>query len=294
MRENGTILAIFSGIFWGFNGPCIEYLSKIKHVNTDAIIGYRFLIAGAILLILSYFRSLLTREIFINKTHLKDLVLFSILGIFFAQYFYFYGVMLSNSAIATIIQFSAPVFIILIVCKEEHRMPSAKEILAFLLVFIGAFLLVTNARFDRLLITPVALLFCILSMVGFVANSIIPRKINAIYSPVFVLGLAIFTCGVVFYISKQIWQIDFGLDFSSLIVFSVIIVFGTILPFIFYMSAVNKIGANNCTILSSSVPIIATLISHFWLGSSLENIQIIGFILIFAAIMLIVFKRQRF
>ncbi|WP_267524224.1 DMT family transporter [Campylobacter sp. MG1] len=290
-NNQGAILVIFSGIFWGFNGPCIEFLTQINHVNLDAIIAYRFLIAGTLMLMLGYYKNLFTTKIFKNKKHLISLISFTIFGIFFSQYFYFYGVMLSNSAIATIIQFSAPVFIILIVCYEEKRIPTIKEFLAFILVFLGAFLLVTNGHLDKILITPFALLMCILSMVGFVANSIIPRKINTIYSPIFVLGISMSICGIVFFVSKGVWDIEVTLNLQILLAFFTILLFGTMFPFIFYMTGVNKIGAAKSTILSSSVPIVATLISHFWLKTSLGYIQILGFLLIFIAILITIIKK---
>lgn len=289
--KQGASLIFLSGVCWGVNGPFIEYLVHKKGCELDILIPYRFLIAGALMLCFCIFQKITTKELFTNKKDLIKLMLFTFFGIFISQYCYFYAVSLSGSAIATVIQFMAPIFIISIVCFEEKRKPTLKEIICFLLVFFGAFLLVTNGNINKLVITPLALVFCILSMVGAVGNSILPRQINKKYSPIFILGVSMEICGLILGLKNDILFRSFYIDFEILLVFFGVIFIGTICSFSCFMIGLKKIGAAKATILSSNVPVIATLLSYFWLGNSLYMFQIIGFILIILAIVLVFLKK---
>ena len=290
-KNQGMLLVFLSGICWGFSGACAEYITRVRNFNIDILIPYRLLISGFCLLIFYKIRyKKIDFSIFKHKYHLIRLLIYSFLGIFVAQYFYFYGVSLSNAAVATVIQFISPIFIILIVCIEEKRFPKITEVLAFSLVFIGAFLLSTNANFEKLLITPKALIICLLGMLGAVANAIIPRKISKIYSPILVLAYALIVSGVFSFIYNKVWQKTFDMDFMLLMAIFWVIFIGTIIALAFYIVGLNIIGAAKTTIISSSTPIIAAICSYFWLGTSLFIFQIIGFILIIFAILLSSFK----
>lgn len=290
-EKQGMIFVFLSGVCWGIGGACGEYITKHRGFDIDILIPYRLLISGIIVLLFCIFRKIkFDFEIFKNKKHLINFLIYSIFGIFFAQYFYFYGVSLSNAAIATVIQFIAPVFIILIVCAEEKRLPKINETTAFICVFLGAFLLATNGDLSRLVISPKAFFVCILAMLGAVANATVPRKLNKIYSPLPVLGYAMTLVGLVFCLQSKIWLKSFSMDlWLGLAIFWVIIV-GTVVAFGLYMIGLNKIGAAKTTVISSNVPIIAALTSHFWLGTSLFAMQIVGFMLIIFAIFLAIKK----
>lgn len=292
-EKQGILLVIIGGICWGFSGACGEYIVNHKGLSVNILIPLRLFIAGFLTLVYCAFKGYkFDLNIFKNKNHLIRLLAFCAFGIFLCQYFYFYGVSLSNAAIATVIQYTAPVFIILIVCLEEKRFPNIFEILALLCVILGAFLLATNGSFDKLLVSPYALFICFLSALGAVGYSIIPRKLNRIYSPLPVLGYAMLICGIVFCLEEQIWTKEINMDLELFLAMFSVIVLGTVVAFGTYMVGLNVIGASKAIIIASLEPIAAALIAYFWLGTSLYFVQIIGFVFILLAIVLTIIKRK--
>ena len=81
------------------------------------------------------------------------------------QYAYFYSIELSNAAVATVIQYTAPVLILVIICLKERRAPRLLEILALLCAMLGVFFLATHAQISALVISPKALFWCLVSTV---------------------------------------------------------------------------------------------------------------------------------
>ena len=293
-KKRGVLLVLIGGICWGFSGACGEYIVNHKGLDVNILIPYRLFIAGVLTLVYCAIRKIkLDLGIFTNKYHLARLLAFSLFGIFLCQYFYFYGISLSNAAIATVIQYTAPVFVILIVCAEEKRMPNIFENLALLCVIIGAVLLATNGDFSKLIITPYALFICFLASFGSVGYSIIPRKINKIYSPLPVLGYAMLICGAIFCLEERIWTKSFDMDLDLFFAMFSVIVLGTVVAFGTYMVGLNIIGASKAIIIAAIEPIGAAVIAYYWLGTELYFVQVIGFALIILAILLTIVKKEK-
>lgn len=292
-EKQGILIVFLSGICWGFSGACGEYIVNHKGLSVNTLIPIRLFAAGLLTLAFCKISGIgLHFAMFKNKKHLIRLLCFSFFGIFTCQYFYFWGISLSNAAIATVIQYTAPVFIILIVCAEQKRLPTLIETSALLLVLSGAFFLATGGDFDKLLISPKALFICFLSAVGSVGYSLIPRKLNSIYSPLPVLGFAMSICGFLFCLKEQIWAKDFNMDLELFLALFAVIVIGTVIAFGGFMIGLNAIGAAKASIIASNEPVAAAVIAYLWLGSALLPMQIFGFCLIMLAIFLTMIKRK--
>ncbi|WP_267524059.1 DMT family transporter [Campylobacter sp. MG1] len=290
--KQGSLLVFLGGLAWGFSGACGEYILNNRGLSVDILIPLRLLLAGLATLFYCKISKIdLAFGVFKNKFHLLRLLAFGFFGIFFCQYFYFYGISLSNAAIATVIQYTAPAFIILIVCIEERKKPNLYEILSLFFVVFGILLLATNGDFTKFAITPKALFVCSLSVIGVVCYSLIPRKLNKIYSPLPILGYAMLIMGIVLCLKEQIWNKSFYIDLNLFLAMFSVIIIGTVFAFGTYMIGLNIIGATKASLIASVEPVGAAIIAYLWLGTSLDFIQIIGFILIMSAVFLTIIRK---
>lgn len=96
-------------------------------------------------------------DIWKNKKDAKDMLLFSLIGMLFMQYGYFLAIGHSNAATATVLQYLAPVMIVIYVSIRYHKMPSFFEFAAVLCALLGTFLLATHGNVKSLSISPLAL-----------------------------------------------------------------------------------------------------------------------------------------
>lgn len=289
----GMILVFIGGIFWGFSGACGQYIFMNKGVGADFLVPYRLFLAGSFI-ILYYMISgkSLDIRVFKNKTDFMYLISYAVLGILLTQYSYFYGIELSNAAVATVIQYTAPIFIVLIVCHNERRKPTKFETISLLLVVFGTTLLATDGDLTKLVLSPYALFICFLSAIGTIFYNMLPIGINKKYDPVLMLGYAMIIVGVFMCFYNSVYKINVKVDIELVLAMLGVIVFGTVFAFGFYMLGLREIGPAKASLISSIEPISAAFFSYAWLGSEFGFWQIWGFIFIMFAILLIYFTKK--
>ena len=180
-HQLGVLLTLVGGVLWGFSGVCGQYLFS-QGISADFLVPYRLLLAGAFIVLYYAFKA--PKAVFAPLTDVKllaELLIYAILGLMMTQYAYFYSIELSNAAVATVIQYTAPVLILAIICLKERRAPRPLEILALLCAMLGVFFLATHAQISALVISPKALFWCLLSAVCVCVYSLAPTRLNATY-----------------------------------------------------------------------------------------------------------------
>lgn len=284
----GFVLTLLSGIFWGFSGACGQYLFEHKAISPEYLTSLRLLLSGVPMLAILYLKSgKFIFRIFASKRDAIELVMYLIFGITVCQYTYFVTIELSNAAIATILQYIAPVFILLIVCFERRRFPFCKEIVTITLAALGVFLLATHGDFATLVIAPKTLIIGLISAWTIVVYTLLPRRLMTRFPVALILAWALVIGGVTLSLFVKPWQESGISDFSGLLALGGVVIFGTILAFSFYMQGVRILGGDRASIIASIEPISAAAFAYFWLGSEFVLIDIIGFALIIAAILIL-------
>lgn len=296
MKFEGQIFGIFitflGGVLWGFSGVCGQYLFEIKGVSANWLVPLRLLCAGGVLVIYCAF-SLRDSRVFapILDANLRaQFLAFSILGLMLTQYFYFYSIELSNAAVATVIQYTAPAMILAIVCITEARLPKINEFISLILAILGVVILATHGDLGSLVISQKALIFCLLSAACVCVYNLAPKKLNQKYPVVLNLGWGMVLGGVVLGVVLGVWNLAGVSDLSGVLAFLGVVFFGTVLAFSFYMVGVKLIGAPKASLIAAIEPVSAAVFAHFWLGTKFVFLDFVGFVLILSCIFLLAKK----
>ena len=160
----GFCFALLGGISWGFSGACAQYL--FHHCNVDPlwVSSVRMLCAG---IVLCAFALAIARGPFLamwrNRNTVGSLVIFSVFGLASCQITYLLAIQHSNAGTATVIQYIAPVLVVLYLCIRSHRRPLKREVLAIALVMMGTFLVATHGNPNSLALTPAGLFWSLVS-----------------------------------------------------------------------------------------------------------------------------------
>lgn len=284
----GVTITLLGGILWGFSGALGQYLFTQKSVSADWLVPYRLLFSGIILLLVYAIKN--PKILFLplkNKRNLPTILLYSLIGLMLTQYSYFYSIELSNAAVATVIQYTAPVFILIVACLLEKRLPFTKEIIALFLAIAGVFFLATHGEFGTLVISKTALLFCLISALSIVVYNFAPKRLNKEFPISLVLGWGLVIGGVVLSLYMKVWSLDGVSDLGGYLALGGIIVFGTILAFSFYMTGVGVIGPTRASLIAAIEPASAGFFSYFWLGTEFVFFDYFGFGLIMLCVFLL-------
>lgn len=259
----------------------MEWILNNTNLSVSFFLTVRLITAGLCIL---FFLAITGKKIFLIWTDiswLKQLVVFSVLGMLGVQYTFVAAIEASNASIATLLQFLGPVYIILFLSWKNKIFPPKYQIIGIIGTLIGLFLLLTNANVKVLLISKEALLWGLAVGVAFSIYTVYPARLMKEWGVLLIVGWGMLVGGVVLAGVTQVWKSD---EWTHLTVFPInlivviIILIGTI-AFILFLSSMKYITAVETSILSSIEPLTAMIISVFWFGQILGSWQYIGVII---------------
>lgn len=262
----GFSLAIAAAILWGVSGTLAQFLFQKREINVEWLITVRMLLSGICLL---SFAKTSERapifEIWKTKNDRLQLLAFSMFGMLAVQYTYFAAIKHSNAATATVLQYAGPIIIAIYLAFKHKRLPSLLELFAIILAIIGTFLLVTNGNINTLAISNTALFFGLASAVSLAIYTLMPITLLSKHKSSVVIGWSVLCGGIAFSFMKAPWDIQGVWDTKTYLFTALIILFGTVFPFYFYLTSVKLIGGQKASLLASAEPLSATLLAVSWL-----------------------------
>ncbi|TXJ00491.1 MAG: EamA family transporter [Chryseobacterium cucumeris] len=290
----GFCLAVLAALFWGVSGTFAQFLFQQRGINIEWLITIRLLISGICLLLYAKLADKTELfEIWKNKKDAIQLVVFSITGMLAVQYTYFAAIKYSNAATATVLQYAGPVIIAVYLAFKNKRVPVLVEIAAIVLAVLGTFLLVTHGDTSSLSVSGIALFFGLASAVALAVYTLQPVKLLSKYKSSLIIGWGMFCAGIVFSFVKAPWDIQGVWDMQTFGYTAFIVLFGTLIAFYFYLSAVQIIGGQKTSLLASMEPLSATILAMLWLNVSYSLIDWIGSIFIISTIFLLSIKPKK-
>lgn len=287
-QMKGFVLAIVGATLWGVSGTFGQFLFHQRGVNVEWLITVRMLISGSLLLLFSSARDFKgSISILKNKKDFLQLVVFSITGMVAVQYTYFAAIKHSNAATATILQFAGPVLIAIYLALKNRRWPRSLEILSIGLAVFGTFLLVTHGDIGTLSISKMAFIMGIASAVALAIYTLQPVSLLKKYDSGVVVGWGMLIGGIAFSFIKAPWQVEGIWDNYSFISAAFIIIFGTLIAFYTYLTAVKLIGGQKSSLLASAEPLSAALLSVIWLKVPFHTIDWVGGLCIISTVFIL-------
>ncbi|MDO5145554.1 MAG: EamA family transporter [Eubacteriales bacterium] len=218
------------------------------------------------------------------------LVLFALFGLMFSQYAYLTAISYSNSGTATVFQNTGIIMVMALSCLFGRRWPKKNEVAAAVLTLVGVVLIATHGNLSGLVISRAALTWGVLAAIALVSYTLLPGKLLDRWGTPLVNGYAMLLGGIVMGVKFHIWQEGWDFSRSIFMALIVMIVFGTVISFTFYMQGVADVGPVKASMLACIEPVVATTVSALWLKTEFAAIDLIGFVLIIGACLLVSVK----
>ncbi|MFE6166619.1 DMT family transporter [Viridibacillus arvi] len=285
-RLRGIILIISGAMLWGATGPLMEWVLSNSELTVPFMLTVRLILAGIILLSFLFLTKKDVTSIWKYPVWWRKLVTFGVLGMLGVQYSFVAAIDASNAVVATLLQFLAPIFIIIFVSISYRKWPPKYQVLGILGTLIGLFLLLTNASFETLLVSSEALLWGLAVGLTFAFYTLYPAAIMKEWGVLIVVGWGMLIGGIVLGVISRVWSSDewsLLLDPKIALMLTAIIFFGTA-AFVLFLSSMKYITAVETSVLSSMEPLTAMIISVIWLGRTLAIWQIVGIIIMLVCV----------
>jgi drug/metabolite transporter (DMT)-like permease len=251
---------------WGISGACAQFLFQQRQIPIDWLVTVRLLVAGLLLLLYAGARhGAAVWMPWRSRASALALVVFGIFGMLAVQYTYFAAIRHSNAATGTVLQYLGPSLIAIWLTLVRRKWPSRPEVAAILLAFIGTLLLVTHGESGRLMITPQALFWGIASAVALAFYTLQPVGLLRQHDAATVSGWGMLIGGLSYTGFSRPWRLAGEWDAAALFASGFVIIFGTLLAFLFYLAAIRRIGPQRTSLLACAEPLSATLAALLWL-----------------------------
>lgn len=295
-RSIGIILAVIGASFWGIGGTAADYLFSVEGINMDWFVTARLMLSGILLLgaqcLLKSRREVF--HIWMDRQARIPLILFSIFGMLLVQYSYMASIEAGNAAVATLLQYLAPMYIIIWLILRRMKSLAISDVIAVLITIVGTMLLLTNGSFQTLSVSQTSIIWGIISGLSLAFYTLYANRLLDVYSSLTVVGWAMLISGIFMNFIQPVWQVNVGTwTISTVVVMLFGIICGTTLAFWMFITSLKYLEARETTLFGTVEPLTAVISSVIWLNLPFGMWQVIGMILILILIVFLSLHEER-
>ncbi len=289
----GIFMVMLSAAMWGLSGVCGQFLFENYHPYPVWLIEVRQLAAGLLfLLVMGIKKEPLFALWQSGRKNIVEMLWFT-LGLLGAQFMYYYTISVSNAPTSTILQYQAPIFIILWQAFVRRRMPEGRELLGVVLAMTGVFLISTHGDPSHLVISPVALVSGELSAVALCIYMIAPENILKEFPTMLIMGWGQLISSLFLLPFCNIFDSGVGVWTPSAVSAVVFIILGgTIIPFTLFLAGVKIIGPTKASLVSCCEPLSTILFTVLILGTVLLPVDYAGMACIMVTVFMLAVKKN--
>ncbi|HWZ81440.1 MAG TPA: DMT family transporter [Terriglobales bacterium] len=221
----------------------------------------------------------------------RDLIRFlliGVLGVAASNYLYYLAIQRTNVAVAIILQYTAPVWVLLYTVLRGGRRPSLRRGAAVALAVAGCVLAVGFVGSGNLRLDTVGVIAALLAAFSFAFYNVGGHSVLAGYDRWKVL-LWVLASAATFWIFVnppwKIWAAHFSAgQWGFMLAFSLVSVLG---PFSCYFAGLQHLEPTRAVVVSCLEPVFSIVFAAIALGELLRPLQTVGIVVVLFAIVLI-------
>lgn len=294
-RRKGLFLVVIGASCWGVGGTAAQKLMQHYAIDVNWLVTTRLWLAGMMLLAIQFFikdRSQIW-GVWKNGKAAMQLIVFGLLGMLAVQYTYMASIKHGNSAVATLLQYLAPVMIIMYLSVKKRTPLTRQDIITASLALLGCFLLLSNGSISQLSVPTLAIVWGVLSGLALAFYTLFAVSLLEKYDSLVIVGWAMLIGGSGLAWFHPPWRIDLdGLQLEAYLYLVFVIVFGTMIAFWFYIESLQSLPPKETSLLGSLEPLAAVLTTVFWLKEPFGVFQWAGTACIIGMIMVLALNKK--
>jgi DME family drug/metabolite transporter len=231
------------------------------------------------------------QRIKLPRPDLIQCLVLGIVGVAASNYFYYFAIQKTSVAIAIIIQYTAPVWVLLYVVARRQQKPSLQKFVAVGVAVAGIALtigVVGSKSASPLHLDSYGLLAALVASFSFAFYNVGGHRILARYDRWRVLVWTLTSAAVFWLFYNPPWKVlaahyTFA-QWGFLFVFSMISVLGS---FSLYFQGLQHLEPTRAIIASCLEPVFSILLAAAFLGEGVRPVQTLGIVLVLAAIVIV-------
>jgi drug/metabolite transporter, DME family len=211
-----------------------------------------------------------------------------IFGVAASNYFYYLAIQRTNVATAIILQYTAPVWVLLYTVARGLQKPSLRRVMAVILALSGIALVIGIFGTGGFRLDTIGVTAAMLAAFSFAFYNIGGHSVLTRYDRWTVLLYVILSASLFWIVINPPWKIAAAhyspAQWLFLLVFSLISVLA---PFAFYFAGLQHLEPTRAIVVSCLEPVFSIVIAAVALGEVMRPLQSVGIILVLIAIVVV-------
>jgi drug/metabolite transporter (DMT)-like permease len=220
--------------------------------------------------------------------------LLGVFGVAASNYFYYLAIQRTNVATAIILQYTAPVWVLLYTVARGLQKPTLQRVLAVILALSGIALVIGIFGSGGFRLDTIGVTAAMLAAFSFAFYNIGGHSVLARYDRWTVLLYVIFSASLFWIVINPPWKIAAahysGPQWLFLLMFSLISVLA---PFAFYFAGLQHLEPTRAIVVSCLEPVFSIIIAAITLGEVMRPLQSVGIVLVLIAIVVVQMPDRR-
>ncbi|CAB4726935.1 MAG: EamA family transporter [Actinobacteria bacterium] len=294
-RYKGEILTLAGAIFFSFNGIVAKLVltSGLSSMRlTQVRCGGAFIILGSYMLLRN------RQKLRATRAELPHLFMYGMVGFLAVQALYFVAITRLHVSIGLILEFTAPIWIVLWLRFVKKKVVPPLMWLAIFLAFTGL-ILIAQVWKGRTL-DPIGVIAALLDGVVLAGFFLIGEKLTGKrdVESLMVYGFGFASLGLA--IAMPLWSYPVEIFTQSLnlqgrfaaysapgwVLIAWVILMGTITPYLLVVNGLKLLSASTSSVMGMAEPVIAGVFAWMWLSEKWNFIQLVGGVTVIIGIIL--------
>jgi drug/metabolite transporter, DME family len=228
------------------------------------------------------------RNLQLRWIDLARLGMLGLAGVAASNYFYYVAIQRANVATAIIVQYTAPVWVLLYMVLRRIEPPTLSKMVSVALALLGIALVIGIFGSGELQLDPIGVIAALVAAFSFAYYNIDGHSLLLEHDRWIVLLYTTFTASL-FWLAVNPPNKIAAAHFSApvwlfLFIFAMISV---LIPFAFYFAGLEHLRPTNAIIASCLEPVFTILIAAFALKEIVRPLQAVGILLVLGAIVVV-------
>lgn len=284
-KLRGYFFVAVAAAFWGTSATFVKFLFN-KTYDPLIIVQMRTTIAFVVLILyfLIFNRSLL-------RIKLKDIPLFLFVGIFGvagSNYFYYAAIKETSVALSILVQYTAPILVMLYVTIVQKEKLGVAKFAALVLSFLGIFFAVGGYNKEIFQANSSGIVLALLAAVSYSIFTVGGKPLTKKYS-VWTAIIYVFGSTALFwlFVNPPNVIIEAHYSLNDWGIFAFVSTITVLIPYGLYFFGLHYLQPSRAIITSTLEPIVAIISEWIFLSGVLGVMQIIGTVCVVFAIILL-------
>ena len=294
-RYKGEILTLLGAIAFSFNGV-IAKLVLTSGLSSMRLTQVR---CGGAFVFLGIFMFIRYREkLKAKRQEIPWLFAYGIIGFLLVQTLYFVAIQRLNVSVALILEFTAPIWIVLWLRFVKHKVVPPLMCIAIFLAFSGLVLIAQVWKGQTL--DPIGVVAALLDGIVLAAFFLLGEKLTAKrdVESLMVYGFGFATVGLA--IAMPLWSYPTEIFTQSMnlqgrfeafnlpgwVLIAWVIIMGTIVPYLLVVKGLKLLSASTSSVMGMAEPVLAGVFAWIWLSETWNFIQLVGGVTVIIGIIL--------